>query len=465
MQKKVENKNSRQSVSNTVTLDPKNPIPYEPTGGSEAFGLPGKNKRYLPFLAPKDNFFQLLFEAKLLSPTNLACVNSKTLFCNGNGFIFGENDDKKSIEAFQEWVKRVNNKGQNFRKLMKSVFNNHFTVGNNFVEIIRGKIGSDRFIKVINRSFLDCRLSDPNDDDIAEYVFISKMFRGKNGWDSFKENKAVKLPIYYGQDLKKFKWYVDPKQKTEHCIIHLKNDMPGYEHYGMPENVASLPWQILEYKGARYNLDNFENNLVIGGIVFVSGNLTTEQARKVGKDIIYTHTGDGKRGRWAVVSGQDIDAVKSGFQSFDVHQEGSFIEQDENAESKIINSNNWDAALFGNHEKSGLGNGGFAYLNAIYEIKKKTVIKPTQDQIKEDLFIPLFRIYDDWTNSKFSDLNLEFQEVSPITVIGDVAVNKIITRNEGRKAIGMGPMEDEEAGKKIIEENLKTQNNVQNQQA
>lgn len=460
---KVEKQSSNKVVTNAVHLDAKNPIPFEPTGGSEAFGFSGRNNRYLPFLASKDNFFQLLFEAKLLSPTNNSCVNSKALFCNGNGFAFNEDDDEKVIEQFKEWSKRVNNRGQSFSKVMKSIFNNHFTVGNNFVEVIRGKIGSDKFVKIINRSFLDCRLSEPNEDDICEHLFISKYFRKRNSWN-LDENKAVKLPIYYGQDLSKFKWYKDGKQGTEHCIIHLKNEVSGYDYYGMPENVASLPWQILEYKGARYNLDNFDNNLVIGGVVFINGNLSDEEAKKAGKDIIFTHTGDGKRGRWAVVSGQNIDASKSGIQSFDISQDGSFLEMDENAESKIINSNNWDAALFGNHETTGLGNGGFAYLNAIYEIKKKTVIKPTQKQIKEDLFEPLFKIHDNWTNSKFSELNIDFKEVSPITLIGDIQINKIITVNEGRQSVGIDPLEDENKGDMLIENNTIKESDVQNKQ-
>lgn len=460
---KVEKQSSKKVVSNAVRLDPKNPIPFEPTGGSEAFGFSGRNNRYLPFLAPKDNFFQLLFEAKLLSPTNNACVNAKALFCNGNGFIFSEDDEEEVIKQFKEWSKRVNNKGQSFSRVMKSIFNNHFTVGNNFLEIIRGKIGSDKFVKIINRSFLDCRLSEPNEDDICEYVFISKYFRKRNSWN-LDENKAVKLPIYYGQDLSRFKWHKEGKQGTEHCIIHLKNEVSGYDYYGMPENVASLPWQILEYKGARYNLDNFDNNLVIGGVVFINGNLSDEEAKKAGKDIIFTHTGDGKRGRWAVVSGQNIDASKSGIQSFDISQDGSFLEMDENAESKIINSNNWDAALFGNHETTGLGNGGFAYLNAIYEIKKKTVIKPTQKQIKEDLFEPLFKIHDNWCGSKFSELNIDFKEVSPITLIGDIQINKIITVNEGRQSVGMDPLEDETKGAMIIENNTNKESDVQDKQ-
>lgn len=439
---------TKKVVSNSVKLDSTNPIPFEPTGASAAFLLNSRSTNYLRFLDPKDTFFQLLLEAKLLSPTNNSCVNSKTHYCVGD-FSFGEDDDENQIKIIKDWSKRVNNKGQSFRKVLRSIFGNHFTVGNNFVEVIRGSAGSKKFIKIINRSFLDCRLSEPNDDDVCEYVFISKQFRKKSAW-AFDEKKVVKLPVYYGQD--KFQWYKDPKQKTEHCIIHIKNEVAGYDYYGMPENVSSLPQQILEYKGARYNLDNFDNNLVVGGAIFINGNLTNGEAAKIGKDVIYSHTGDGKRGRWAVISGQGIDAAKSGIQQFDIKQDGSFQELDKSVESKIIDSNNWDSALYGQHESAGLGNGGFAYINAIYEIKKSTVIKPTQQLIIEDFISPLFQILDEHCSTKLSELEISFKDVSPATVVGDIAVNKILTKNEGRKMVGYNPMEDDAIGNSLIED-------------
>ena len=85
-------------TSNVASLDVKNPIPYEPSGESSAFHLAKKNKKYLPFLEPKDNFFQLLLEAKLLSPTNSSCVNSKTNFCIGKGLYIKDSSEDKEFE-------------------------------------------------------------------------------------------------------------------------------------------------------------------------------------------------------------------------------------------------------------------------------------------------------------------------------------------------------------------------------
>lgn len=445
----LESKKRANIISNVATLDVKNPIPFEPTGESSAFHFSARNKKYLPFLEPKDNFFQLLLEAKLLSPTNNACVNSKTNFCIGKGLYF--KDEKQEDADFLEFSKRVNNKGQNLNKLLKSVFNNHFTCGNNFVEVVRGSIGKKRFVWLINRPFLDCRLSEADDDDICKTVFISKKFRRRNAWN-LVEDETVELPIYYGDP--KMKWYKSDAG-TEHCILHIKNDFPGYDYYGMPDNISSLPWQILEYKTARYNLDILDNNLIVGGVVFLEGNVSQEEAKKVGQDIIYSHTGDGKRGRWTVVTGgQNIS--KSSIQQFNNQSDGSFLKLDESVESKIIDSNNWDSTLYGQHQAGGLGSNGFAYLSSIFDTKNKTVIEPTQELIKSDLLDVFFEIHDAWCGTKWKELDLGFRTVTPTSFAGELQINKVLTRDEGRQILGFPLMDDKTSGSQIIDQSKVT---------
>lgn len=441
----MSSKKEKTTLSNVATLDVKNPIPFEPSGESSAFHFSGRNKKYLPFLEPKDNFFQLLLEAKLLSPTNNACVNSKTNFCIGKGIYFKE--AKQEDSEFLLFKQKINNKGQSLNKFLKSVFNNHFTCGNNFIEIIRGSVGKKKFVWLINRPFLDCRLSEPNEDDICESLFISKKFRRKNAWNLVEEH-AVELPIYYGDP--KMKWYKG-SNGTEHCILHIKNDFPGYDYYGMPDNVSSLPWQILEYKSARYNLDILDNNLIVGGVLFLEGNVSQEEGKKVGQDIIYSHTGDGKRGRWTVVTG-GRDIAKSSIQQFNNQSDGSFLKLDESVESKIIDSNNWDSTLYGQHQAGGLGGNGFAYLASIFDTKNKTIIEPTQDLIFGDLLDPFFSIYDSWMGTKWSEFNLGFKTVTPTSFAGDLQINKVLTKNEGREILGFTQIEDQTKGAQFIDE-------------
>lgn len=445
------------SITNVAILDTKNPIPFEPSGESDAFHFATrKNKKYIPFLAPKDNFFQLLLEAKLLSPTNNSCINSKADFCTGNGLVFLEDKNDTIFKEFSDWAKSVNLKGQSLTAICRSGFNNHFTVGNVFIEVVRAKAGTTRGLSVFMRSILDCRLAEPEgDDDIPRTVFISKKFRRKNAW-SLIDDQVVELPIYYGDD--NMEWFVSD-DGTEHCVIHLKNEVPGYDYYGMPSNIASLPHQIMEYKSVRYNMDDIDNNMVVGGIVVLEGNVTQDEANKVGREIIQTHTGDGKRGRWSVVSGAK-GITSSKIQSYDTKKEGSFLKLDDSVESKIIDSNNWDSSLYGQHKSSGMGNGGFAYLSAVFDTKNTTVIKPSQEWMMVNFVRVILRMHDQWCGTKWEDLNIGFKTVSPISFSGEINVNKILTINEGRAILGQPALEDLTIGNQLIDTG-KTKDNVQ----
>lgn len=438
--------------SNVAMLDVKNPIPFEPSGESAVFLFNKKDKGYLKFLDSKDNFFQLLLEAKKLSPTNSSCVGSKTNFCIGKGLYITDENENKDFDNFK---KRVNKKGQSLDKVVRSIFDNHFTAGNNFVEIIRGKVGATKFMWIVNRSFLDCRLSLPDDDDICQSVFISREFRKINSW-TLDKNKSVELPIYYGE--KDMVWFKS-EAGTEHCVFHVKNEEPGYDYYGMPSNMASLPQQIIEYQQARYNLDLFDNNMVLGGVFAVEGNLSQEEGRKIAKDIISTHTGQGKRGRVAVVTGTNIK--NSTFHQFDTQQEGSFIKLDESTSRKIVDANNWDKSLYGQHESSGMGNGGFAYLSAVFDTKNETVIKPAREMVMQDFLNPFFELYDEWMGTNFSDLDIAFRTVSPVSFVGEIDVDSCITVDEGRAILGKQPMEDPEKGSQLIS-TIKAKKDVSN---
>ncbi len=436
------------AVSNEAKLDVVNPIPFEIKGNSSVFELFADNRKYIPFLNPKDNFFSVLQEASILSPTSSACINSKVFFCSGNGIRI-KDADKSTEKAFKDFQKRINNRRQTFGAVLDRIFSNYFRVGNVFIELVKIEVGSTKKLHAYVRSFLDCRLGRPDENDIPQTVVISSKFRSGGDW-TIDSNNSVELPIYNGSDTK---WLKGPKG-SEHCVIHIKNEMDGYDYYGAPENVSSLPWQILEYKGARYNLDNFENNMVIGGVVVLEGSFTDAELTKAGKRLVDQHTGDGKRGRWAVFGNKKGGAT---IQNFQKQSDGDFLKLDENAEQKIIDSNNWDSALYGQNQSKGLGNGGNAYLRSIFKIKHKTVVEPTRAVITEEFIEPFLQIHDEFCGSKWSQEDLEFVSIDIEDLVEDIDINSVITVDEGRAKLGFDDLKGLE-GKKIIKSGTIKQN-------
>jgi hypothetical protein len=433
------------AIQNAAKLDATTAISLETNGVGY---ITQKGLRYVPFLDSKDNFFQILVEAGLLSPTNKACINSKTKFSIGKGWMLmdGKIDDK-----LNEWTKSVNKKGDSLNDILRKIFNNYFVCGNSFIELVRCKIGSSIYIKVYVRNVVDCRVEMPDDeDDIPKKVFVSKEFRKKGVW-SMKKDSAIEIPIYNGD--KNQKWYKDGKG-NEHIIFHLKNEETGYDYYGMPTNVACLPQQILEYKMARHNLDEFDNNLVIGGVIVLEGNLTQDEANKLGKNIISTHSGDGKRGRYVILSSQN-GITNTKILPFDKGQEYDYVEGSKRMEEQIFLTNEWSKALI-DPQSSGMSNSG-KQIKEIYETKMNTVIGPVQQFVIEKFLQPLMNICDASLNTKWSAYQFGINNIPALGISSDIDVNGVLTIDEGREALGYEEITDG-SGKQVIGAKKSTDN-------
>jgi hypothetical protein len=424
-------------VSNQVKLDTKNPIPFE--FGGQAFAFI-QGKKYIPFLWPEDNFFKTLLEAKTLSSTHNICIETKKDFCCGKGLK--DANGKEFSPELIAWLKALNVKNQTALTINRKAFGSFFTFGNAPIEIVRFKVGSKAVMYVYVHNVLEWRLGWYDKDGRVSSAVQSKLFlrgQGPLSADMLKDAKII--PLYNPNGREKDNWFTDDKG-VQRTMFWLKNEFDGYEDYGMPSSVSSLIYQVLEYKGARYNLDNFDNNMVLGGLLALKGNLGPEEVNKIAKSIINTHSGDGKRGRVAVVASEEgIDG--SDYHQYSTQSEGSYISFDERIMKKIIMANQWDELLAGITPSHSLGKGN-TFLRTIYEIKKKTVIEPAQTYMLENFWQPLQKIAAEWLKIDIDKYDLGIIDVDPISILSDVDPTPAIKVNEIRAAVGLqeddGPM-------------------------
>lgn len=439
-------------VVNSAKLDAKTPIPIEETNG-RSFLMIRKGRKYVPFFDRGDDFFSTLLTAGLLSPTNFGCVNSKTKYSIGRGLMILDGDEKKEDKEFKKWARVVNKRGESLNEVLKKVFNNYYSSGNSFIELVRFTVGKKKYFKVFVRNYLDCRLvmADPDDDDnddTPQSVFISKRFRKKGVWTMSSNDDVVELPIWNGDPKQKWKKCED---KTERIIIHVKQSVSGYDYYGLPSNVASLPQQILEYKGARFNLDMFDNNMVVGGVVFLQGDLTDDESKKMSRKINEAHTGDGNRGKYVLLSSQD-GAANSKVEDFNVSKDFDYVEGDKRLEEKIIFANEWSKALI-DPQSSGLGSNSGKQIREIYETKMNTVIEPEQEYILEKFIFPLLDEAGKWLGNNFGDLEIGIDNIPALGIANEIDANAVLTVDEGRGALGYPEHENAEIGERIIDAN------------
>lgn len=419
------------SVSNQVKLDAKNPIPFEYGGTTFSFV---NNVSYLPFLPPNDNYAQMLLEARMLSTTHNACVTTKKDYCAGEGFMFEEGTDTNLPKEMLEWFQSMNMRNESLSKINKRIFEDFFTYGNVPIEIVKFTVAGKARLFVYPHNFLEWRLCKPDEDGVVTHAVQSKLFL-RTGYVTLQDIKnGKKLPIYNPMRTEKDNWLKDDKGVLR-TLIWYKNSVTGFPYYGVPSSLASMIYQLLEYKGGRYNLDNLDNNLVAAAILVLKGALGDQEANRIAKKIIDSHSGDGRRGRTVVVASEEgID--ESSLHKLDTKTDGSFTEADSKWSEKIILADQWDAVLAGLISPSTLGKGS-GFLTKIIEVKLNTVIRPAQRDLMDEVWNHILKIADEWLGFKIGDRKIVFKNSIDISGLTDVDVTPAVQVNEVRKAKGL----------------------------
>lgn len=424
--KKPESK-SEYRMENSYDFDKEIALPVDFSGAAFTSITSGG---YYPFFAPKDNLFRKLLELRLLSPTQSNCINDKTFYSVGAGL---QVQDQKFPEAFD---KKINGKRQLIDDVLKGVFESYWQDGNDFIEVVRTEILGEKFIHVYKQNNLDCRFAEPDDGCDPTHVIRSKEFR-KDGIYRFKEkDDPIKIPIWTDNPLNDSDvWIEDPKKPgVFRTMLVLRNEVQGVDHYGLPSNFAGYMQAYLEYCVAHFNVDEFENNLFMAGVLTIMGQLSPTESKALLKDIRQSYMGKGKQRRiFTVSSEQGIGDTK--FTPFTQTHEGHFVEFDRHNEGKIINANGWSKELLDMNDKAGLGKGG-EYLAQLFKRKFHTTIIPVQQTVLNNFIFPLMQIIDEYKGTKFYDLPWVIKPVIPVSLEGILDINSLLTVDEGREEIG-----------------------------
>jgi hypothetical protein len=427
---------------NSVSIDAENPLPVD--FGGTAFTSVGGGS-YYPFFAPDDNLFRTLLELRLLSPTQSNCINDKTFYTVGDGLQVQDQEFPKDFD------RKINGKGQTIDDILKAVAESYWQDGNKFIEVVRTVVAGHTYIHVYPHNNLDCRFKEREDGDDPTHVIRSREFR-KNGITRFgKKDNPITIPIWTDNPLyKEDVWLKDPTKKgTFRTMLVIKNEVQGVDYYGLPSNFAGIAPALLEYNVIRFNLDEFENNLFISGVLSIMGQLSPEEGKKLLADIKKGHIGKGKQRRVFVVSSENgINDTK--FTPFTEKHEGHFVELDRHYEGKIVSANGWSRELLDMNDKAGLGKGG-DFLAQLFKRKFKTIISPAQQTIVNNFIFPLMKIIDEFKNTKYYDLPWMITPVIPVSLEGILDINSLLTVDEGREEIGKGPTENGK-GKMMISE-------------
>lgn len=429
------------TVKNAVKLDPSTPIPWD--GSGQSFYVSKNSKKYIPFLGNNDNFASILLEARLTSSSQNSCINTIVASTIGKGLSLV--DEASPDKGFMDWMKNVNNHRKSLNRVLGNVLDGERTQGNQFIEIVRGEISGKKFLKIYPHSLLYCRLSEYGKEGYSESVIISKEF-AKKGYGTWKD--GVEIPLWNENELDKKKVWVKGADGTERTMLHFKNDVTGVDDYGLPASISGLRYQVLEGKYAQTNIDNLDNNMILGGMLIFKSAMTQEEAEANAREILLSHVGDGKTGRIAVLSSEN-GAADVQFIAYNTSKEGSYLDTDKRNEEKIWKANGC-MALMSIVTGTGLGTGG-DHIRSIWDTVETSLLKPLRKNLTDDVVNPILKIYADWFGVKeVADYKVEFQSDMPYSFMSDIDPETFMKVKEARQLARLEP--DDANGEKYLSE-------------
>lgn len=342
--------------------------------------------------------------------THRAILNNKTLYCVGQGFITDENN-----LPLIDFIKKVNNKNESLKKLIKKVIFDYLSFGNGFIELVTNQ--KKDFLNIFHQQTTRCRIS----------------LDGKNvlihpDWNRYYEGaaKIKTVPLYPIFEKGKEDEFI-------HSIVHIKNYEPEFTYYGVPSWLAAMDAAAIGYKTNKWNVSRLDNQFTISALLELTGSADDENLKKgkaaIKKEFTNEDGEEGKNSKLIVITKEPGADNSAKYTPFVQNSEGEWINLHKQSDQDCIIAHNWFRSLSGLAEAGQLGN--TQQIRSEYEIAKNTVIAEIQELMLDEIKM----ILQNETKIKCDDLT--FKNVSPVGISDLLDINSIIKKGEGRKMLGL----------------------------
>jgi hypothetical protein len=376
------------------------------------------------FFRGSDNIFinDLALRAKR-SPTHGAILQSKATYTAGQGFQYLQNDE--IIEPDQkllDYTAEVNSNGDSLHWLFGKVAYDYIYSGNAYIEVVRGK----EFTSLFYKDSTKIRVSN-------DKAYISAFWRDiKNEQTTDKRKPIESVDLWDGN--------VETKQKR--FIIHIKNHVPEYDFYGLPEHLPVLKWADIEYKMVQFNLDMLKNGFFPSVAIDIVGTppegMTGQQYVEEIRDKL---TDEGNNHKMFIQLVDDV-AQATNITEFSSVKDGQMMELSGLAVDNIIAGHRWFPSLAGLAISGSLGSN--QQIRNEYNIALKGVIIPQFQK-------PLERVFNNILKMVGFDVKVEVINVAPVGIEDRIEPKEVMTVNEQRELLGIETLE----GQDVIKETQK----------
>lgn len=406
-----------------------------------------KGKKVVPWYTTKNDFGILLTMLLELSSTHRSCVNTKADYILGDGFSLFKgkgksilnnvlskvSEDKPSddeVKAIDDFLEHVNVDEENINDILKAAAVNYEAYGNVYIETVRGSIAGQKYFYIYLQDAP--RVLHVKDED---EVMICSDFNN----DVLKDAQVRTVG----------KWSKD-EFGGERRVWCLKAKSPLRDTYGLPPAVASMYNQKIEHEIPSHNLDRFYSDFMpkIFMQFFEPGGMTEQEEEKFYNDLEATYTRRGGKKRSIFAQVLESENMKANIQMLGENTaEGDFQILDDRTTQKILTAHQWHHVLAGIPSAKGIGDS--KEVRNVFELYNNTTIKPRQNLLLSKLINPIFKEACEWLDIA-KDTYLGLSSSLPISFIGDIDVNAILTVDEAREYMGWSKLPDPEKGGQFV---------------
>jgi len=381
-----------------------------------------KQTPWYPFFKDSDNIYiNDLAKRARRSPTHGAILQSKAVYTAGTGFTYnkdGEQIPEETVDQkFLDWIKEINSNRQSLHWLFGKEAYDYTYSGNVYIEVKKGKEFTSAFYMDASK----VRVSE-------ETAYVSAWWHViKNDPSQISHNDypVEKIDLWDGK--------LDTKQ--DHFVMHIKNDVPEFDYYGLPEHLQVLKWADVEYKIVQFNLSELENGFFPSVMMNIIGTPPEGMNEQTYVEKVRDgFTGEGKNGKMVI---QMVDSVDQAVQitEFSGVKEGQLLQLAQTAQDKIIAGHRWFPSLAGIATAGSLDSN--QQIRNEYNIALKGVIIPQFQN-------PLLKGFNDLIKIAGFDYEVGILNVAPVGIEDKLDPKLVLTEDEQRELLGYEPKTDEQ---------------------
>lgn len=427
-------------VENRVNPVLSEDIYLEPTRTNGVIKLAGD---FVRFFDESDSMLHTISAVFNASPTTRSIIRQKTTLVLGDGFSLMKGrpntlfpalakgatavDDPAIIEALDERLMSVNADGETIAEVAEKAVQEFLAYGNAYIVLSRPVSGGELYCHHV--PFVKGRISERRKgDDQPQVIGLNDEWKERVWTDS----NVVRVPLYPN-------WSEADEDGVQRTIIHMKDFAPGFEYYGLPEWVAALLYAEIEYRIAKFNSSKFDNSFVPSGILQFFGATSEDEAKSIIRSVKNKYVGTGKNGGLFIQVLRD-KSLEAKYEKMEDNMEGSFLDLSRVSAQAIVSAHRWTMSLAGFATSGKLGSN--EQIRREFEIAQNTVIRPLQNMLCRR-FLNVYLKELAATDRGLSGLYLDIQNSTPVSFIGDVDINQVLTNDEKREVAGYAPMEKE----------------------